>query len=209
MRAARDDSNTARRLQRPHCRSSCGRGAQIGESAPQQNGRPQRLPRHGQPPGRPPDRPTEGSTPELYRINLHSCPVWDVAKQFGQTCDSELDFLRELLPEATVQRVTHKAAGAHTPASTRSAPDVAGRSCRSTTPADRRGVFPSPLRLREGRVVSVVMRHHCCVGDLHFRHSGDDSRPLVARHRHIHLVVGEGRERAVASAAERNRCLAR
>jgi len=57
---------------------------------------------------------TEGSTPELYRINLHSCPLWDVAKQFGQTCDSELEFLRELLPEATVQRVTHKTAGAHT-----------------------------------------------------------------------------------------------
>jgi DeoR family suf operon transcriptional repressor len=49
-----------------------------------------------------------------FRINLHNCPIWTVANRFRQACNSELDFLRELIPDATVQRVTHKTAGAHT-----------------------------------------------------------------------------------------------
>jgi len=48
-----------------------------------------------------------------YRINLHSCAIWTVAARYGQACATELDYLRELLPEATVERVTHKTAGAH------------------------------------------------------------------------------------------------
>ena len=57
---------------------------------------------------------TDSSNPDGYQINLHSCPIWDVATQFGQACTSELEFLRELIPEATVERVTHKTEGAHT-----------------------------------------------------------------------------------------------
>jgi DeoR family suf operon transcriptional repressor len=49
-----------------------------------------------------------------YRINLHNCAMWDVACRYRQVCASELDFMRELMPHATVQRVTHKTAGAHT-----------------------------------------------------------------------------------------------
>lgn len=49
-----------------------------------------------------------------YRINLHSCAVWSVANHFGQACTTELEYIRELLPEAAVERVTHKTAGAHT-----------------------------------------------------------------------------------------------
>ena len=52
-------------------------------------------------------------TLEHYRINLHSCPIWPIATQYGQACTAELDFLRELIPEATIQRVTHKTTGAH------------------------------------------------------------------------------------------------
>lgn len=48
-----------------------------------------------------------------YRLNLHSCPMWTVATRYGQACATELDFLRELLPEATIERITHKTAGAH------------------------------------------------------------------------------------------------
>ena len=48
-----------------------------------------------------------------YRINLHSCAIWTVATRYGQACATELDYLRELLPEATVERVTHKTSGAH------------------------------------------------------------------------------------------------
>lgn len=49
-----------------------------------------------------------------YRINLHSCSIWTVASRYRQACAAELDFLRDLLPDATVQRVTHKTDGAHT-----------------------------------------------------------------------------------------------
>ncbi|MFK8023850.1 MAG: helix-turn-helix transcriptional regulator [Ilumatobacter sp.] len=49
-----------------------------------------------------------------FRINLHNCPIWTVANRFRQACSAELDLLRELIPDATVQRVTHKTAGAHT-----------------------------------------------------------------------------------------------
>jgi len=57
---------------------------------------------------------TDGSGPECFHINLHSCPIWDVATQFGQACTSELEFIRDLISEAQVERVTHKAIGAHT-----------------------------------------------------------------------------------------------
>ena len=49
-----------------------------------------------------------------YRINLHSCAIWAVANRYHQACTAELDFIRDLIPDATVERVTHKTDGAHT-----------------------------------------------------------------------------------------------
>ena len=49
-----------------------------------------------------------------YRINLHSCALWAVANRYRQVCIAELDFIRDLIPDATVERVTHKTDGAHT-----------------------------------------------------------------------------------------------
>ena len=49
-----------------------------------------------------------------FRINLHNCAIWAVANQYPQACASELDYLRDLIPEANVQRITHKTSGAHT-----------------------------------------------------------------------------------------------
>jgi DeoR family suf operon transcriptional repressor len=49
-----------------------------------------------------------------YRINLHSCPIWAVATRYTQACTTELEFIRDLMPDARVERVTHKTAGAHT-----------------------------------------------------------------------------------------------
>lgn len=49
-----------------------------------------------------------------YRINLHSCAIWAVASRYTQACTTELEVLRDLLPDAKVERVTHKTAGAHT-----------------------------------------------------------------------------------------------
>jgi DeoR family suf operon transcriptional repressor len=49
-----------------------------------------------------------------FRINLHSCAVWTVANRYQQACTAELDFIRDVIPDATVERVTHKTDGAHT-----------------------------------------------------------------------------------------------
>ncbi len=49
-----------------------------------------------------------------YRINLHSCAIWPVASRYGQACAAELNFLRAAMPDAAVERVTHKTSGAHT-----------------------------------------------------------------------------------------------
>lgn len=49
-----------------------------------------------------------------YRINLHSCAIWAVATHYQQACTAELEFVRDLMPDATVERVTHKTTGAHT-----------------------------------------------------------------------------------------------
>ena len=49
-----------------------------------------------------------------YRINLHSCAIWAVANRYQQACTAELDFIRDLIPDATVERVALKTDGAHT-----------------------------------------------------------------------------------------------
>jgi predicted ArsR family transcriptional regulator len=46
------------------------------------------------------------------RLTLHSCAIWAVASRFGLACTTELEFMREILPEADVTRVAHKVAGA-------------------------------------------------------------------------------------------------
>jgi DeoR family suf operon transcriptional repressor len=48
-----------------------------------------------------------------YRMSLHSCAIWAVASRYGQACATELEFLREVLPEVQIERVAHKAAGAY------------------------------------------------------------------------------------------------
>ena len=37
----------------------------------------------------------------------------DVAERYGQACSSEIAFLREALPDARIERVSHMIAGAH------------------------------------------------------------------------------------------------
>lgn len=56
----------------------------------------------------------EAVTDDHFRINLHNCAIWAVANRYPQACAAELDYLRDLIPEASVQRVTHKTSGAHT-----------------------------------------------------------------------------------------------
>ncbi|MDQ3898023.1 MAG: ArsR family transcriptional regulator [Actinomycetota bacterium] len=48
-----------------------------------------------------------------FRITEHNCAVLDVAERYGQACSSEIAFLRQALPDARVERVSHMIGGAH------------------------------------------------------------------------------------------------
>lgn len=50
---------------------------------------------------------------ESYRVTLCNCAIWPVASRYGAACSTELEFLQAVLPEADVERVEHKVAGAH------------------------------------------------------------------------------------------------
>jgi DeoR family suf operon transcriptional repressor len=47
-----------------------------------------------------------------WRIVEGNCAILDVALKYGHACSSELDFLRDVMPDAEVQRVSHIVAGA-------------------------------------------------------------------------------------------------
>jgi predicted ArsR family transcriptional regulator len=51
--------------------------------------------------------------PGAWRITELNCAILDVARQHHEACGSELAFLRAVLPGASVERVTHILAGAH------------------------------------------------------------------------------------------------
>jgi predicted ArsR family transcriptional regulator len=48
-----------------------------------------------------------------FRITEHNCAILDVARHHPGACASEIEFLRAVLPDATVERVTHIIDGAH------------------------------------------------------------------------------------------------
>ncbi len=48
-----------------------------------------------------------------YRITEHNCAVLDVAERYGKACSSEIAFLRDAMPDAHIERVSHMIAGAH------------------------------------------------------------------------------------------------
>jgi DeoR family suf operon transcriptional repressor len=48
-----------------------------------------------------------------YRITEHNCAILGVARRWGLACSTEIEFLREALPEARIERVAHMMAGAH------------------------------------------------------------------------------------------------
>jgi predicted ArsR family transcriptional regulator len=55
----------------------------------------------------------ERTGPDDWRITERNCAILDVARLHRAACGSELAFLRAVLPEATVERVTHIVAGGH------------------------------------------------------------------------------------------------
>jgi DeoR family transcriptional regulator, suf operon transcriptional repressor len=48
-----------------------------------------------------------------YLVVERNCAIFGVAMKYGQACGSELDFIRNVLPEAQVERIAHMVAGAH------------------------------------------------------------------------------------------------
>jgi predicted ArsR family transcriptional regulator len=48
-----------------------------------------------------------------WLVTEHNCAILTVAHGFSQACSSELSFIREALPGATVERVAHLMDGAH------------------------------------------------------------------------------------------------
>jgi DeoR family suf operon transcriptional repressor len=48
-----------------------------------------------------------------FRITEHNCAILAVARRHGHACTTELSFLREVLPGATVDRVSHIVSGGH------------------------------------------------------------------------------------------------
>lgn len=48
-----------------------------------------------------------------WRILEHNCAILAVAQRYGHACGSEIAFLREVLPDADVTRVSHILTGAH------------------------------------------------------------------------------------------------
>jgi DeoR family suf operon transcriptional repressor len=48
-----------------------------------------------------------------FRIVEHNCAILAVATKYGAACGTELEFIREVLPDAHVERVAHLLAGGH------------------------------------------------------------------------------------------------
>ncbi|MDQ1391268.1 MAG: hypothetical protein QOF30_245 [Acidimicrobiaceae bacterium] len=48
-----------------------------------------------------------------WRIVEHNCAILEVAFRYGQACSSEIGFLRDVMPDAQIDRVSHMASGEH------------------------------------------------------------------------------------------------
>ena len=49
--------------------------------------------------------------PDHYVVVEHNCAIAAVASRYGQACTSEIDFIRAVLPDADVNRISHMASG--------------------------------------------------------------------------------------------------
>jgi DeoR family transcriptional regulator, suf operon transcriptional repressor len=48
-----------------------------------------------------------------WYIVEHNCAILEVAFRYGQACSSEIGFLRQVMPDAEIDRITHMASGQH------------------------------------------------------------------------------------------------
>jgi DeoR family suf operon transcriptional repressor len=50
---------------------------------------------------------------DRFLVTEHNCAILSVAREHPHACSSEIEFIRAVLPEASVERTTHMVAGAH------------------------------------------------------------------------------------------------
>lgn len=50
---------------------------------------------------------------DRFRVTEHNCAILSVAREHPHACASEIEFIRALLPDATVERTMHMMAGDH------------------------------------------------------------------------------------------------
>jgi len=48
-----------------------------------------------------------------YLVTEYNCAILGVAQRYGLACSTEIEFLRAALPDARIERVAHRMAGAH------------------------------------------------------------------------------------------------
>lgn len=53
----------------------------------------------------------EGGEDGTWRIVEHNCAILEVAVRYGQACSSEIGFLREVMPDTDIERLSHMASG--------------------------------------------------------------------------------------------------
>lgn len=85
-----------------------------------------------------------------FRIVEHNCAILAVAARCGAACSTELEFIREVLPDASVERVAHILSGGHvcayevTPLEPSPPSTPSSTSSPSTPSSTRRPRKPSP-----------------------------------------------------------------
>ncbi|MFN8052208.1 MAG: MarR family transcriptional regulator [Acidimicrobiales bacterium] len=50
---------------------------------------------------------------DRFRVTEHNCAILSVAREHPHACSSEIEFIRAVLPDASVERTTHMMAGDH------------------------------------------------------------------------------------------------
>ena len=48
-----------------------------------------------------------------WLVTEHNCAIFGVAMRYGQACSSEIEFIRAVMPDAQVERISHMVAGEH------------------------------------------------------------------------------------------------
>jgi len=48
-----------------------------------------------------------------WLVTEHNCAIFGVAMRYGQACSSEIEFIRAVMPDANIERISHMVAGEH------------------------------------------------------------------------------------------------